>query len=65
MAFYWWHKAAIQDDPKSQYMVGYAYAIGVGVNKDLKESAIWIRKAYDNGLEQAKQFWEENELWKY
>ena len=31
----------------------------------MKQAACWIKKAYENGIENAKDFWEEKELWQY
>jgi len=41
----------------------YFYGEGVSINK--KQAAVWIRKSYENGHEIAKEFWDENELYKY
>ena len=31
----------------------------------MKQAACWIKKAYENGIENAKFFWEVKELWQY
>ena len=31
----------------------------------MKQAACWIKKAYENGIGNAKDFWEEKELWQY
>jgi len=41
------------------------YFDGEGTLTDKKLSAFWIKKSYDNGYDEAKEFWEEYELWKY
>ena len=64
-AFVWFLKSAEQDFPNGQYAVGYHYFMGRGVLSDKKKSAYWIKKAYNNGSTEAKDFWENNELWKY
>ena len=66
-AIYWYKKSAEQDCAQAQYMLGLAYFYGVsgGIQKDLKQSAYWIKQAYKNGdKEEAGQFWKEHELWK-
>ncbi|NOG99943.1 MAG: hypothetical protein HND52_18440 [Ignavibacteriae bacterium] len=39
--------------------------MGEGTSIDMKQTAFWMRKASENGFEQAKENWEELELWKY
>jgi len=41
------------------------YDNGEGRLKDLKKSAYWTKKAFENGFEPAKGFWEQKELWRY
>ena len=41
------------------------YFKGIEVLKDPKEAKELIKKAYENGSKEAKEFWEKNELWKY
>lgn len=70
-AFYWFQKAAkpqvmiSEGYHEAQFMLGYMYYEGEGTLMDKKKAAKWIRIAYENGSDSAKEFWEENELWKY
>lgn len=41
--------AANQGDAEAQFAIGYGYAQGLGVQKDLAEAARWWRKAADQG----------------
>ncbi len=41
------------------------YYNGEGVEKDMKKCAYWMKKAKENGNEDAKEKWEQWELWKY
>jgi len=42
-------ESAEQGNPIAQYVLGTMYYDGVGVLKDYKEAAKWIKKAYENG----------------
>ena len=64
-AFYWFTQAAEQGDAQAQYNLGLLYSNGEGTSADMKQAACWIKKAYENGFENAKDFWEEKELWRY
>jgi TPR repeat protein len=64
-AFYWYEKSAKQGSAIAQYNLGVIYFIGEGTLPDKKQAAFWIRKSYDNGFEEAKKFWEDEELYKY
>ena len=64
-AFYWFTQAAEQGDAQAQYKLGILYYVGEGTSADMKQAACWIKKAYENGFENAKDFWEEKELWRY
>ena len=64
-AFYWYKKSAEQGDAEAQYNLGGMYNFGEGTLTDKKQAAFWIRKSYKNGLEEAKEFWDDKELYKY
>ena len=64
-AIYWYRKSAEQGYKKAQYSLGERYYHGYGVEQDRKSAAYWMKKSYENGNEMAKEFWDENELWKY
>ncbi len=59
---YWLEKAAGRKSSyKTQYYVGEMY-----FDRDnKKKAAYWIKEAHKNGSEDAKEFWDKNELWKY
>ena len=58
-------KSAEQGFAVAQYNLGLMYYNGEGTLTDKKQAAYLIKKSYENGLEVAKEFWNENELWKY
>jgi uncharacterized protein len=58
-------KAAEKGLPQAQFLMGNLYIIGQGVDVSLEKSAYWIDLAYSNGIDEAKQTWDDNELWKY
>ena len=65
-AFYWYEKAANQGDAFAQFNLGVSYFHGEGTIVDKKKAAYWIEQAYNNNdVEEAKEFWEKNQLWKY
>ena len=64
-AFYWFTQAAEQGLAYAQHKLGILYYVGEGTSADMKQAACWIKKAYENGFENAKDFWEEKELWRY
>ncbi len=53
-ALKWFSKAAMQNNPKSQYNLGVIYASGVGVPQDNIKAYAWMSLAYSNGYEKAK-----------
>ena len=50
----WYRKAADQGDPMAQGMLGWLYATGRGVEKDLKTAVEWFRKAAEQGNAEAQ-----------
>jgi len=64
-AFYWYQKSAEQGDAKAQWALGFMYSNGEGVLTDKKKAAYWVRKSYENGYEEAKEVWDDLELYKY
>ncbi|MBK5208738.1 MAG: SEL1-like repeat protein [Flavobacteriaceae bacterium] len=64
-SFYWLKKSAEQGNAGSQYFIGGMYYFGYGIKSDKKESAYWIKKSYENGNQEAKSFWQKNQLWQY
>lgn len=60
----WFTIGAIRNDSLSQYFIGVMYYKGEGVEQNLELAKKWIKKAYENGSESAKKFWDSKELWK-
>ena len=50
----WWKEAAEQGEAKAQGKLGYCYANGEGVGKDLTEAAKWYKKAAEQGYAKAQ-----------
>lgn len=61
----WYRKAANQGSSEAQTNLGFCYFYGYGVLADKSMAATYIEKAYNGGIAQAKEFWVENEFWKY
>jgi len=49
-ALYWYHKAADQGSVEAQYNLALMYARGLGVAKDMEESAKWVESASRGGI---------------
>ena len=47
--------AAESDDAQAQYLVGCCYLDGTGVTPSRKEAKVWLQKAVDNNVEEAKE----------
>jgi TPR repeat protein len=58
-------QSAEQGDANAQFDLGVMYDNGEGTLMDKKQAAYWIKQAYENGSSEAKDAWEEYELWKY
>ena len=54
MALKWYHKASEQGDLDAQSSLGFMYAKGRGVRKDVSMAAKWYRKAAERGHAQAQ-----------
>ena len=50
----WYRKAADQGDPMAQGVLGWLYATGRGVDKDLKTAVEWFRKGAAQGNAEAQ-----------
>ena len=57
-AFFWLSKAAEQDSPYALISLGFCYEKGWGVKPDHQKSQECYKKAYDLGLEKAKDFFD-------
>ncbi len=64
-AVYWYKKAASQGYAKSQFNLAKKYFYGQGVEINKKKSVYWLKEAYKNGDKDAKNFWEQNNMWIY
>ena len=64
-----WQLLADKGDASAQYDLAWMYANGDGVDKDMGRANYWMKRAYENKdtymREDAKEFWEKHELWKY
>lgn len=49
-AMYWFLKAADQGSVEAQYNIALMYARGLGVAKDMDESAKWVQSASRGGI---------------
>ena len=65
----WYRKAAEQGYAKAQNNLGWMYATGTGVPKDMTKAKYWINKAYEGddakASNMAKENWDRFKLWKY
>jgi TPR repeat protein len=52
----WFRKAADQGDAPAQNNIGWLYAKGEGVPRDLGQAREWMQKAAANGNELAKKW---------
>jgi TPR repeat protein len=50
---------------ESNYELGLMYIFGIGVEKDYKIASKYIKKAFDEDIDEAKKVWNEFELWKF
>ncbi|MBN2619125.1 MAG: sel1 repeat family protein [Spirochaetales bacterium] len=63
-ALKWFTMGALKMDSLSQYFIGVMYYKGEGTEQNIEQSKKWIKKAFENGSESAKKFWDSKELWK-
>jgi len=61
----WWRKSARKGLATSQTNLGYMYAHGLGVEKDMFTAKLWTEKGKEQGDAQAQTNWNALELWKY
>lgn len=64
----WWLLASEQENALAQYQIGLVLIEDYYYTNDeanWTRAAYFIRKAYDNGYEEASEVWERFELWKY
>ena len=52
----WWQKAANQGNADAQGGLGWCYATGEGVTKDLAKAKEWYEKAAAQGNDRAKKY---------
>ena len=52
---YWYREAAEQGYAEAQYYLGFCYAYGYGIEKDLKQAEVWYHKAVKQGHAKARE----------
>jgi TPR repeat protein len=52
-ALFWYKKAALQGEVKSQNNLGVMYLRGEGVPRDVEQAKYWYKMAADQGNEEA------------
>ena len=50
----WYSLAAEQNDPAAQFKMGYLYARGLGVERDMVQAIAWYGQAAEHGLPEAQ-----------
>ncbi len=58
-ALYWFHKAIAQDNAFAHYELAMMYRFGKGVEKSEKMELEWLGKAYEKGVDYAKESYNE------
>lgn len=54
-AFYWFYKAALQGDAKSQDQIGEMYFSGLGVEQDEQKAIFWFERASHQNYRKAQE----------
>lgn len=54
-AYYWFLKAAEQNDVDAQLNIGNMYESGIGVEVNKEKSIYWYKKAAENGSVEAQE----------
>lgn len=62
LAYYWYRKAALQNDPKAQKEIGFHYLAGYGVNQNYTYGLNWLNLSEENGDLDAKSFMNEIQI---
>lgn len=62
LAYYWYRKAALQDDPKAQKEMGFHYLMGQGVEQNYTYGLDWLTLSEKNGDPEAKSFMDEIQM---
>ena len=62
LAYYWYRKAALQDDPKAQKEIGFHYLMGHGVEQNYTYGLNWLNLSERNGDPEAKSFMDEIQM---
>ena len=65
IAFKWYKKAAEQGHPKAQFNLGVMYLIESGTEQSFVEAKHWLHLAYENGIEESEDIWNEYKLWNH
>lgn len=56
-ALYWWQRAALNDHPGAQLMLGVAYHIGTIFEKDIVMAAQWVMRSARQGNPLSVTYW--------
>lgn len=62
LAYYWYRKAALQDDSKAQKEMGFHYLTGHGVKQNYAYGLNWLNLSEKNGDTDAKSFMDEIQI---
>ncbi len=62
LAYYWYRKAALQNDPKAQKEMGFYYLTGHGVDQNYTYGLNWLNLSEKNGDPEAKSFMDEIQM---
>ncbi|WP_339697430.1 tetratricopeptide repeat protein [uncultured Roseivirga sp.] len=60
-----WFQKSSDSFPDAKYMLGVMTFYGHGTNESKSKAASLIKQSYEEGYLKAKEFWDENELWRY
>ncbi|QCE35090.1 sel1 repeat family protein [Acetobacteraceae bacterium] len=57
-ARYWFLEGAERGNPLAQYMAGRYYLRGLGGERDLEKASLWLKKALQNGVQEAQELFQ-------
>lgn len=64
-AFLLFKKSAEEGNTQAYLNLGICYNAGIGTLIDKTKAAYWVKKAYENGDNEAINIWNKYNLWKY
>ena len=56
MAFYWYRKAALQNDPQAQCELGFEYLLGFGAEQNYNYGLNWLALSEKSGNLEAENY---------